>query len=285
MLDGGPACEELELLSHRGICDSECVMTQPANGAADPAVDAVVTTLVAEADRQLRAVGTPERALHEKAYLKSSLEHTGASVPAIRAVGRSIYRDRPRFDAAQAFVLAGKLWEEPVHERRLLAVVVLEKYADTMSPQDLDRLEPLLRDSRTWAFVDGLAGHVAARIVLADPVGPVVDATLRRWGADDDFWIRRSALLAHLHTLGRRGQFQGWERFCELADAMLDEREFFIRKAIGWVLREAGKRRRELVVDFLGPRVTRASGVTVREAVRYLEPDDRDALLTAHRSR
>jgi 3-methyladenine DNA glycosylase AlkD len=259
-------------------------MTQPGARPADPTSDTALSALVAEADRQLRAVGTPERALHEKAYLKSSLEHTGASLPAIRAVGRSIYRDHPRFDAAQAFVLAGKLWQEPVHERRMLAVVVLEHYAETMSPQDLARLEPLLRESYTWAFVDGLAGDVAAQIVLADPVGPVVDGTLRRWGADDDFWIRRSALLAHLHTLGRRGQFHGWERFCELADAMLDEREFFIRKAIGWVLREAGKRRPELVVDFLGPRVTRASGVTFREAVRYLEPDDRDALTTAYRS-
>jgi 3-methyladenine DNA glycosylase AlkD len=260
-------------------------MTLPRGRPADSTGDTALSALVAEADKQLRAIGTPERALHEKAYLKSSLEHTGATLPAIRAMGRAISRNHPGFDASQAFVLAGKLWKEPVHERRMLAVVVLEEYAETMRAQDLERLEPMLRESHTWAFVDGLAGVVAARIVLADPVSPVVDATLRRWGADGDFWLRRSALLAHLHTLGRRGQFHGWERFCELADAMLDEREFFIRKAIGWVLREAGKRRPELVVEFLGPRVGRASGVTVREAVRYLEPEDRNALLAAYRSR
>lgn len=260
-------------------------MTQPVGRPVDPIADTALCALVAEADRQLRDVGTPERAIHERAYLKSSLEHTGASLPAIRALGRTITRDHPGFDADQAFALAAKLWSGPVHERRMLAVVILEHYAVTMSARDLERLEPLLRDSCTWAYVDGLAGNVAARIVLADPDGPVVDAMLRRWGADDDFWMRRSALLAHLQTLGRHGQFHGWGRFCELADAMLDEREFFIRKAIGWVLREAGKRRPELVVDFLAPRVARASGVTVREAVRYLEPDDRDALLTAYRSR
>ena len=54
---------------------------------------------------------------------------------------------------------------------------------------------------------------------------------------------------------------------------MLEEREFFIRKAIGWVLREAGKRRPDDVAAWLAPRTDRASGVTMREAVKYLPPD------------
>jgi 3-methyladenine DNA glycosylase AlkD len=62
---------------------------------------------------------------------------------------------------------------------------------------------------------------------------------------------------------------------------MLDEREFFIRKAIGWVLREAGKSRGTEVYEWLLPRATRASGVTIREAVKYLESDQREAILTA----
>jgi hypothetical protein len=60
-------------------------------------------------------------------------------------------------------------------------------------------------------------------------------------------------------------------------------REFFIRKAIGWVLREAGKRRPGEVVTWLEPRVHRASGVTMREAVKYLSASDRERLLTAYR--
>jgi 3-methyladenine DNA glycosylase AlkD len=162
---------------------------------------------------------------------------------------------------------------------------VLEQYADTMAPPDLDLLERLLRESGTWAYVDGLAGNVAAAIVSSHPGDPVVDATLRRWSRDESFWLRRSALLAHLNTVGRRGGFEGWDRFCDFADAMLGEREFFIRKAIGWVLREAGKRRPRLVVDFLAPRVERVSGVTIREAVRYLDAADSDALMTAYRNR
>ena len=60
---------------------------------------------------------------------------------------------------------------------------------------------------------------------------------------------------------------------------MLDEREFFIRKAIGWVLREVGKTRPRLVSDWLLPRASRASGVTMREAVKYLPASQRQRIL------
>lgn len=244
-----------------------------------------LAALASQAEKELRAGGTSARAVHEKAYLKSSLEHAGTPMPVIRAVARRIRSEHPDLDASTAFELADELWKGSVYERRMLAVVTLQQYADTMGPRHLERLEPFVRQSGTWALVDGLAGDVAARIVLRHPNDPVVDAVLLRWGADEDFWVRRSALLAHLHTVGRRGQFVGWDRFSGLADSMLDEREFFIRKAIGWVLREAGKRRPGLVVEFVQPRIARISGVTIREAVRYLDAPDRDALLAAYRAR
>jgi 3-methyladenine DNA glycosylase AlkD len=244
-----------------------------------------LAALASQAEAEMRAAGSEERAVREKAYLKSSIEHAGTSVPSIRAVAGRIRREYPDFDAATVFALADELWRVPLHERRMVAVVILQRYADAMTPRAVARLESFLRQSHTWALVDGLAGDVAARIVLRHPDDPVVDAVLRRWGDDEDFWLRRSALLAHLHTVGRRGRFIGWERFTSLADSMLDEREFFVRKAIGWVLREAGKHRSGLVVDFLWPRITRISGVTIGEAVRYLEPADRDVLVSAYRAR
>jgi 3-methyladenine DNA glycosylase AlkD len=68
------------------------------------------------------------------------------------------------------------------------------------------------------------------------------------------------------------------ERFGRYADAMLDEREPFIGKAIGWVLRDTAKRRPDRVFAWLLPRVGRASGVTRREALKPLSPDQRAAL-------
>jgi 3-methyladenine DNA glycosylase AlkD len=110
----------------------------------------------------------------------------------------------------------------------------------------------------------------------------VLVAILDRWAVDGDFWIRRSALLALLLPL--RAGAGDFDRFCAYAEPMLGEREFFIRKAIGWVLRETSKKQPDRVYAWLEPRAGQASGVTVREAVKYLAPAQRETVLAAHRA-
>jgi 3-methyladenine DNA glycosylase AlkD len=146
---------------------------------------------------------------------------------------------------------------------------------------DIGLIERLLRESGTWALVDDLAGHVMGGLAEAHPelAGTVLD----RWAADGDFWLRRSAMLALLGPL-RRGDGD-FARFSRYADSMLAEREFFIRKAIGWVLRDTAKRRPQLVAAWLAPRAHLVSGVTIREAVRPLPPGTRDLLLAGYRGK
>jgi 3-methyladenine DNA glycosylase AlkD len=136
----------------------------------------------------------------------------------------------------------------------------------------------MLRTAGTWALVDSLAADVLGSLVDRFPeLHPMLD----RWASDENLWIRRSALLALLVPL-RRGDSGNFERFGRYADAMLTDREFFIRKAIGWVLRETGKRQPQLVTDWLAARLDRVSGVTIREAVKWLPPADRDQLLAGY---
>ena len=139
-----------------------------------------------------------------------------------------------------------------------------------------DLIESLLREAKIWALVDPLAGDLVGPLSEQDPD---FDPVLERWAIDEDFWIRRSALLAHLVPLRHgRGDF---DRFSRFADAMLEEKEFFIRKAIGWVLRDTSRKRPDLVFDWILPRAHRASGVTLREAIKRLSPDQREAVLAA----
>jgi 3-methyladenine DNA glycosylase AlkD len=65
---------------------------------------------------------------------------------------------------------------------------------------------------------------------------------------------------------------------------MHDVKEFFIRKAIGWVLRDTSRKRPELVAGWIEPRAALASGVTVREAVKRLDPERRERILALRRS-
>jgi 3-methyladenine DNA glycosylase AlkD len=232
--------------------------------------------LAAAIDAELRAHATPGRAEHERAYLKSPLEHHGTSVPAIRAVAKDVVRRHPALTHEDLVGLADTLWGMSVHECRAIAVELLRLHDDRLGPQDLPLLERLLRESRTWALVDPLATGVVGPVLERHPgLGQVLD----RWAADDDFWLRRAALLALLPAL-RRGEGD-FARFSAYADQMLAEQEFFVRKAIGWVLRDTARRRPDLVYQWLLPRARRASGVTVREAVKPMSEQQRAAILGA----
>ncbi len=240
-------------------------------------------SLDAEADsleRAMAAVGTPERAVQEKRYLKSDLTFLGATVWQIRAEVKAAARAGPDLDHDRLLALVDALWSRPVFERRMAATVLLELRTDLLTVDDLPLVERLLRESHTWALVDGLAVDVVGAVLAADPDRTVT--VLDRWSSDDDFWIRRSALLAWLRPLRHGAPL---DRFLGYADGMLEEKEFFIRKAIGWVLREVGKRRPEEVSRWLAPRTHRASGVTMREATKYLPDPDRERLMLAYRER
>ena len=229
--------------------------------------------------RELKAAGDPTRALQEKRYLKSEMAFYGCGRGAIRSAVARIKREHPNLDVASLRQLVRMLWKEPVFERRIAAVILLDSFGSLLRPADIQLIERFLRESHTWALVDELAGVVTGSLVERYPE---LNRTLDRWAVDDDFWLRRSAVLALLRPLRRGGG--DFVRFGRYADRMLEEREFFIRKAVGWVLRETAKKRPDLVYQWLKPRMSRVSGVTVREAVRWLPPRQRDALLAAYRS-
>ncbi|WP_231443081.1 DNA alkylation repair protein [Brevibacterium zhoupengii] len=233
-------------------------------------------------ERELRAHGSSVRAEKERAYLKSELVHYGVGVPDTRAVVREALRGA-ELDHEVVVALAEALWnpdligiDAAVFDLRSAATMVLIQAKDHLGAGDSLFLERLLRQAHTWALVDPLAGDAVGPLAEYDPE---FDPVLERWASDEDFWIRRSALLAHLRPLREgRGDF---ERFTRYADAMLEEKEFFIRKAIGWVLRDTARTRPDMVFKWMLPRADRASGVTMREVVKRLSPDQRDALLAA----
>lgn len=236
-------------------------------------------TLAARIDRELRPYRNPTRAAAEKAYLKSELDFLGTGLPAIRRTVAAIKREHPDLDRRTLLALVRILWSRQVHERRMATVVLLETFQPLLTPADLTLLERLIRESRTWAYVDELAVAVVGPLIEREPQHVRV---LDRWSTADDFWVRRAAMLALLRPL-RRGAGD-FTRFGRYAEAMLPEPEFFIRKAIGWVLRETSKKRPNLVYEWLLPRCAVASGVTVREAVKYVSPQQRAALLSAYGS-
>jgi 3-methyladenine DNA glycosylase AlkD len=229
----------------------------------------------------LRAYASPGRAAQEKRYLKSDLDFMGVPVPAIRAEVRRMVRAHPGWDHDTVVGLAAELWSRPTHEMHRGAVELLVACDGLLAAADLALVERLIRTAGTWAYVDDLAEKVAGRLLLRQPAAAAGEVD--RWSRDEDFWIRRSALLALLPSLRAGSDMGVRERFTRYADRMVEEKEFFIRKAIGWVLREISKRDPAWTAEWVERRIGRLSGVTFREAVRRLEPGDRDRLVALHR--
>ena len=231
-------------------------------------------------DARLRAAAVPGRAEGARRYLKSTLEFYGTPVPAMRAVVRELRRGHRGLGRDELLRSVGELWDEPagavVFERRLLAALLLQAYLPLLRESDVELLERFLREARTWALVDPLAVDVAGPL-LHDLPGPAATAVLDRWAGDGDFWLRRSALLAQSARSGPAPT----RRFLRYADALLDEREFFVRKAIGWVLRTLSRHDPDAVAGWLLPRAHRASGVTLREALKYCSPEQAAAVRSA----
>ena len=232
--------------------------------------------LADEIERRLRAAGDPARAAAQQAYLKIGVPFAGVPVPAARRIVRDLLRAGPPLGYADVIALTRALWRRDLFEARLTATMVLTGHVRQLRAGDAALIERLIRDCGTWALVDVLAASVMGPLAEREPA---LGATLDRWAADPDFWVRRSALLALLGPL-RRGEGD-FPRFSRYADAMLTEREFFIRKAIGWVLRDTARRRPGLVAEWLAPRIRQVSGVTLREALKPLPADTAHRLLAA----
>jgi alkylated DNA nucleotide flippase Atl1/3-methyladenine DNA glycosylase AlkD len=259
-----------------GAVDLERCLWQPAA----PRVRRPPAASVAGIAAVLRPLGTARRSAGAKAYLKSDLEFFGVDTPALRREARAWLRAHRGAGRAALTSLVKALWRRPVHELRAFAVELLMARQQLLDAADIELLESLLRRSGTWAYVDPIAIQVAGPLVERHPeLGAVLD----RWSADPDFWLRRASLLALLRPLARGGG--DWRRFVRYADAMLEEREFFVRKAIGWVLREVAKRHPGRVAGYLSARLDRVAGLTLREAVKHLPAADRLRLLPPGRRR
>lgn len=229
-------------------------------------------TVTREVEKRLREHADPAQAVEEKRYLKSNLDFLGMGIGTIRKTVADAIKQRGPLEHDDVVALAAELWRRPLFERRMAAVVLLEHNSAMLEGSDLPLLENLVRQAGTWALVDPLATKVLGDMTVRE-------ASVRRamdtWANDPDFWIRRSSLLAEMKSLKEGRDFS---RFAARADTMLEEKEFFIRKAIGWGLRELSKSSPTVVYEWLLPRAARLSGVTMREAVKYLDKEQQDDL-------
>lgn len=210
-----------------------------------------------------------ERGAGAQAYMKSSIPSLGVRVPEVRRVTMAAAAAHPFASLEQLRATVLELWRDAkVREERYAAI---DLTGLKMAAADLAMLpvyEEIIRTGAWWDLVDGVADRICA---LLQAHRPVMTGVVSEWSRDGDFWIRRAAITAQLKAKAHTDR----RLLREVIDANLADPEFFIRKAIGWALREFGKTDPEWVRIFVEEQGERLSPLSRREAVRNLPLDDR----------
>lgn len=206
----------------------------------------------------LEPLATPERAVGMSAYLKHRFPFLGIPTPARRAATHALIRDSDE----RLIPAAQSLWQLPQREYQHVACDLLRKHVGRLGPQDLATLESLVTTKSWWDTVDGLA------VTIGDLVRrhPALAARMDELIVADDFWLRRVALL---HQLAWKAETDE-ARLFDYCLRCTGEKEFFIRKAIGWALRQHARTRPDAVRAFLSANLSALSPLSVREAAKHL---------------
>jgi 3-methyladenine DNA glycosylase AlkD len=220
--------------------------------------------LVAFVRRELAARAVPERAPEMAAYMKSAMPFLGVSAPRLRAVAKEAARRFPVADgeAYERAVLA--LWRLEHREEKHVAVAVARHHRVFVAARSLGLYERLVREGAWWDFVDEVAPHLVGVALAREPdaVWPVVE----QWIDDPDMWVRRAAILCQLGFKERTDA----RRLFAFCLRRAGEREFFIRKAIGWALRQYARTEPGAVRRFLDEHGGELAPLSVREASKHL---------------
>ena len=214
--------------------------------------------------KEFSAHRDPSRAEGMSAYMKNRFPFLGVSSPVRRQLARAALSGLPRPDHRDLADFARLCWERPEREYQYAAIDQLRKATKRLPVGFLEELRWMIVTKPWWDSCDPLSGTVVGGIVRRFPESAPV---MEEWIGDPVLWLRRAALLHQLKWKESCDQDRLF-RFCELT---MGEKEFFIRKAIGWALRQHARVAPEEVTRFLTAHRARLSGLSFREAAKHLD--------------
>ena len=208
-----------------------------------------------------------------KRYLRDQFDFIGLSKPQRDAVQSGLVKQW-RGDFPSLHSTVSHLWQLPEREYQYAALDLMAgRHAAQLLLQNpvasLRLLERCIREKSWWDTVDCLASKMVGNLVKMhrEELGGEMD----KWNSDEDMWIRRASLLYQLHY--KPPELDLDRQFRSIVNLM-EEEDFFIRKAIGWVLRQHSKVRgdecKPQIIAFLNAHRSKLSTLSIREASKYL---------------
>lgn len=205
-----------------------------------------------------------ENAFFMKKYLKNQFEFYGIKAPLRRELTKSFLKKENLPSKNEIKNIIFELWNEPQRELQHFAMELLFKYSKILKAEDYSIFESMITSKSWWDTVDFIAvnlvgNHFKIHSQLKAPIS-------EKWINSEDMWLNRTAILFQLkykETIDEKILFAYILKHCSSS-------EFFLRKVIGWALREYSKTNPSSVLEFVKENETKLSGLSKREALRII---------------
>ena len=216
----------------------------------------------------LREAANPDKAEPMRAYMKSKLPFWGVSRPDLKKICREVFKAHPIESEEQHDEAVRHLWHRAEHREERYAAIELTGSKGVAAFRTLSRLplyEELIVDGAWWDFVDELAIHRIGPLLRTE--FSKVAKVMRSWATDEDLWRRRTSIIVQVASKEQTDT----KLLTYAIDKNLADRDFFIRKGIGWALRQYVYIDKDWVVDFVKKREDKLSGLSKREALKNVQ--------------
>lgn len=204
----------------------------------------------------------PTLALKQSAYMRNQFSFLGISKPELAFLEKAIVKKYLLLDEHQLVAIIHELWQLEEREFHYTALNLAQRYKKLFSPGSFNTFEYLIRTKSWWDTVDTLAIHTIGNLVSTHySLINIMD----NWIQDPCLWIQRSALIFQVRWKLRTDEERLF-RYCEYSAS---DNDFFIRKAIGWALREYSKTNSTAVKEFITKNKHILHSLSIREGLKY----------------
>lgn len=218
----------------------------------------------AEVMQRFALHANPEKAEPMAKYMKNHFQFLGLTSQLRADLLADLLVKANLPDSTSLFVIIHELWSLPEREFQYAALTLLEKSQKQLSPTHIPQILELIPHKSWWDSVDALAGSVLSKIVKKYPDSlyhhfqPLIQSS--------NFWENRTAIIVQLKC----GAATDTEFLTQAILPHLQNKEFFLRKAIGWALRQYARTNSQWVIDFVSKHENALSGLSKREALKHI---------------
>ena len=206
----------------------------------------------------------PDKAPAMAGYMKTEMPFYGVTSQPRKVISGQLLREFPATSRIDYERAVRTLWRGTYREEKYLAVAYARSFPRYVTLSSIPMYRTMITQGAWWDFVDEIAAHLVGTVLLnqRDKLTP----TMEEWAAGSEMWLRRTSILSQL----RHKADTDTSLLARTCTWNLDSTEFFIRKAIGWSLREYAKTDPSWVLGYVSQHEAEMSGLTYREAMKHL---------------